>query len=91
MTRELRIIPKKGLVFGVCAGIAYWLRLPEFVVRIIFSIGLIFGGGIGSVLYLLLWLLIPKLEEVPETDEAAYAYMVERLKKRSDPGGILRR
>ena len=44
---------------GVCGGLANYLRVDASVVRIIFAI-LLFGAGTGFLIYLLLWIILPK-------------------------------
>jgi phage shock protein C len=51
--------PRRGKVIaGVCAALAERFGMPTFIVRIGF---LIFGiAGIGELVYLILWVMIPK-------------------------------
>lgn len=47
------------LLGGVCAGLANYLRLDPAIVRIIFAL-ITFGGfGLGFLLYIILWIVIP--------------------------------
>jgi signal transduction histidine kinase len=55
---QLRRDPEAGIVAGVCAGIAAQLGFDVTLVRIAF-VALTFAGGIGPVLYALLWALVP--------------------------------
>ncbi len=65
---KLRRIPDpKAWLGGVCAGLAYSLKGPTWLVRLLFII-------IGSMLvtpfcipfvYLVVWVLMPKWDEVP--------------------------
>jgi phage shock protein PspC (stress-responsive transcriptional regulator) len=48
-----------ALIAGVSAGIANYFGIDSVLVRIIFVVLAIFGGGSGIVLYLLLWLVLP--------------------------------
>jgi phage shock protein PspC (stress-responsive transcriptional regulator) len=43
---------------GVCAGLANYLRIDPAIVRIIFVL-MTFGGGVGVLLYLVLWAILP--------------------------------
>lgn len=47
-----------GIIAGVAAGIAAYLRLPLSIVRIAF-LALAIASGVGIALYLLLWALVP--------------------------------
>ena len=44
---------------GVCSGLAYYLRIDPTVVRILFAL-ITFGGfGLGFLLYIVLWIVLP--------------------------------
>jgi phage shock protein C len=47
------------ILFGVCGGLAEYLEVDSLIVRIIFLF-LIFAGGSGIFIYLILALLMPK-------------------------------
>lgn len=51
--------PQSGkLIAGVCAALAQRFGLPTFLVRLGF---VIFGlAGIGELVYIILWIMIPK-------------------------------
>ncbi|WNB84306.1 PspC domain-containing protein [Cellulomonas sp. ATA003] len=51
--------PRHGKILaGVCAGLAQRFGLPKFLVRVGFVIfGLV---GVGELVYIALWILIPK-------------------------------
>jgi phage shock protein PspC (stress-responsive transcriptional regulator) len=55
----------RALVGGVAAGIANYFGLEPAIIRLIFVV-LIFGGGSGLILYLLLWLAIPPATSTSE-------------------------
>jgi signal transduction histidine kinase len=57
-TRSLRRDRSHGAVAGVCAGIAKQAGIDVLLVRIVFG-ALVFAGGFGVVLYVLLWALVP--------------------------------
>ena len=47
------------MIGGVCAGIANYLNIDPAIVRILFAI-ITFGGfGLGFLLYILLWIILP--------------------------------
>ncbi|MDO8523442.1 MAG: PspC domain-containing protein [bacterium] len=50
---------------GVCAGLAYYLGMPTWIVRLVWAI-LIFGAGTGLFLYILLCIFVPKWDGVPK-------------------------
>ena len=52
--------PLEGrMLGGVAAGIADFLGVDPTIVRIVFAVLTVIGGGAGVVLYLAGWLLIP--------------------------------
>lgn len=52
---------EKGVVFGVCAGIADYFGFDATIVRVLVVVGtLFFGGPLLPIAYLLLALLLPK-------------------------------
>lgn len=47
------------MIAGVCAGLAREFSVPVTVLRLAFVLGALFGGGIGIILYLVLWVVMP--------------------------------
>ncbi len=62
--KQFRLIPEEGMVGGVCAGIAYRLNLPLWLIRICWA-GLVLCAGTGVLLYLALWFFVPDADRVP--------------------------
>ena len=56
--------PERGLLAGVCSGLASHLGVRIPVVRAAFVLAA-FAGGIGAVAYLMLWILAPAAERDP--------------------------
>lgn len=50
-----------GMIAGVCAGFGEYMDMDPTVVRVIYVL-LVFFAGVGILLYLILWLVIPKKE-----------------------------
>jgi len=70
MNRKLRIVPDSEAVFlGVCGGIAYWLGVPAWIVRLATVASVFFTSGIVLFAYYLLWAFMPEWEELPEDYE----------------------
>ncbi|HEY0652301.1 MAG TPA: DUF2807 domain-containing protein [Chryseosolibacter sp.] len=51
--------PERKVIGGVSGGVAAFLGVDIVAVRVIFIL-LIFGGGIGFFLYIVLWLILPE-------------------------------
>jgi phage shock protein PspC (stress-responsive transcriptional regulator) len=60
--RRLRRYPDRGLLGGVCAGLAAYFGVEVFVVRLAMAL-VIAVGGIGVAIYALAWGLIPVAPE----------------------------
>jgi phage shock protein PspC (stress-responsive transcriptional regulator) len=61
---KLRRIKGKHWLGGVCAGVGYWLRVPTWLVRLIWTV-LLLCYGLGGIVYILLWVFMPAWEHVP--------------------------
>lgn len=48
-----------GMIGGVCAGLAEYLNLDPTIVRIVWVLMVLFVG-FGILLYVILWLVMPK-------------------------------
>lgn len=49
------------MVAGVCGGLADYFKIDSSLIRIIFVL-LVLSGGAGILVYLILWLVVPKEE-----------------------------
>lgn len=56
---ELNRYPDEGMAGGVCLGMARYLDIDVAILRAVF-IGLLVFSGVGLVLYLALWVLVPE-------------------------------
>jgi phage shock protein PspC (stress-responsive transcriptional regulator) len=53
-------------IAGVCAGLADEFGISVTVLRLAFLLGTLLGGGIGIVIYLVLWMIMPYRPPAPE-------------------------
>ena len=60
MANEHKLRRQKGIVAGVCGGLAEFTGLSPFWFRLAFVILLIPGGLPGLLPYMILWIIIPK-------------------------------
>ncbi|MAF75106.1 MAG: envelope stress response membrane protein PspC [Pseudomonadota bacterium] len=58
--RQLQRNTETGKIAGVCAGLADYLNIETWVVRLIFFTGLIFSQGFFLILYIAGWLILDK-------------------------------
>jgi phage shock protein C len=90
MTKNIKKLYRSStdkILFGVCGGLAEYLEVDSLIVRIIFLF-LIFAGGSGIFIYLILALLMPKEDkkvEKPITEETKKITedLVDNTKKRN--------
>ena len=61
MNRMYRI-PRRGVLFGVCAGIADYFGFDLTVTRVLVLVGALFAFPIVCIAYILLALLLPRKE-----------------------------
>ena len=47
-------------IAGVCAGMADYFGMDESLMRVIWVLLLVFSGGLGLIVYLLAWVIIPE-------------------------------
>ena len=67
MEKLQRLPEPAGELGGVCAGMAYHLKMPTWGIRLI-TVLLLFSG-VSVLFYLLLWILMPEADTVPEDYE----------------------
>ncbi len=67
MDRRLYRSKDDRMLGGVCGGLGDYLGIDPTIIRILFFI-LMFGGGAGFWIYLLLWFLIPEEGEEKSRD-----------------------
>ena len=53
--------PREGrMVAGVCAGIGEYLGIDTNVIRVLFAALAIFSAGVGALVYLVAWAVVPE-------------------------------
>jgi phage shock protein C len=68
----LRRIPERGVVAGVCAGIAEYFNWNVKLLRAALVISVILGAGAMIVVYLILWYVMDPVE--PDASHASGGY-----------------
>ena len=75
---------EKGVIGGVCAGISHYFGWDPIWMRIILLV-VLFGFGIGFLLYVLAWIIIPAAKTTAEKLEMrGEPVNVETIKKKSN-------
>ena len=47
------------VIAGVCSGLANEMGIDPLIVRLVFILSVLLGFGIGIIIYLLMWILMP--------------------------------
>ena len=64
MSKPLMRVRQGALIAGVCGGIANWLSLDPTIVRVIYAaLTLLSAAFPGVIIYILLWILMPREPE----------------------------
>ena len=58
-SKQLRRSRKNRVVAGVCAGLAEYFGIDVYIVRLLFA-AFACLGGVGILLYLVAWLILPE-------------------------------
>jgi phage shock protein PspC (stress-responsive transcriptional regulator) len=59
------------MVAGVCAGLADQFAISVTIIRLAFLLSALLGGGVGIIIYLALWVVMPyRYDEQPPTSLA---------------------
>jgi phage shock protein C len=58
--KQLKRIPSEGRIAGVCAGVAEFLGMETWLVRILWFSGFIFSGGFFFIAYVAAWFILDK-------------------------------
>ena len=65
--KKLYLSTKNKKLGGVCGGVAEYLNCDPTIVRIAFvNLALLYGCGL--LVYLIMWFIMPKEEEIKEED-----------------------
>ena len=48
-----------GVIAGVCAGLAYYIGVPTWLIRLVMLSLFIFDAG-GLLIYIILWFAVPR-------------------------------
>ncbi len=63
---SLRLAHEHAWLGGVCAGIAYNLGIPTWVVRLLWVLINALGVGFPITVYILLWVFVPRWDNDPD-------------------------
>ena len=58
--RLCRVAKKDSMIGGVCAGIADYFEIDPTLIRLLWVLITIFSFGTGVLVYLILWMIMPR-------------------------------
>ncbi len=76
--KKISRLEKDKIIFGICSGLAYHYNLNPSLVRLLFALSIVLGG-LGAVVYLILFFFIPFLES-GDDDEIGEEVQLYNLK-----------
>jgi len=80
---------ENAMIAGVSSGLAKYFGLDVVLVRIIFAVLAIFGGGVGILIYVVLWLIVPPATTSSEKLQMqGKSVTIESLKKSVDSADL---
>lgn len=71
------------IIGGVCGGLARYLNIEVVLVRLFFVVFTLVGG-IGPLVYIILWIIVPSEEQVGANTGSAYSVDGEVIKERAE-------
>lgn len=72
MDRPFKRVKRAAWLGGVCAGLAYAIGTPTWLIRALWLL-LFLGAGIGGLIYLVLWIVVPRWSVEPPDYEMVTA------------------
>jgi len=88
MDRRLVRSRSDSMIAGVCGGLGRYLSIDPIWVRLVFVLLALSGGGLGVLIYLVLWLVIPRegagQPATPETVRSGTEEIAERARAMGD-------
>jgi phage shock protein PspC (stress-responsive transcriptional regulator) len=60
--------PDNRIIGGVCAGMGVYWDMDPIILRVIFAV-LVLAGGLGGLVYLILWIVIPEAKTTAQKIE----------------------
>ena len=58
--RKLYLSDKDRKIAGVCGGLADYFGIDSTIVRILWALAVMVSYGTGYILYLVVWLIVPR-------------------------------
>ncbi len=83
--RRLRRSSQDRMVSGVAGGVAEYFEVDAVIVRLAFVLGTVFGAGVGLLIYIVAWIVMPGSEGRPVRAQP----LRSRLRRRRLGGGLV--
>lgn len=66
ITKKLYRDSEKGKISGVAAGLSHYIGIDIVWIRVLLVLSVVFGFGIGIILYIILWIVTPEAQTTSE-------------------------
>lgn len=83
MKKRLTRSTSDKMIEGVCGGLGEYFDIDPTIVRLIFAGGLLLGFGSTGVLYILMWIIVPKDDSVETEPKAVMEAGVQEVAEKS--------
>ena len=83
MKKRLTRSTSDKMIEGVCGGLGEYFDIDPTIVRLIFAGGLLLGFGSTGVLYILMWIIVPKDDSVATEPKAVMEAGVQEVAEKS--------
>ena len=79
--QKLHRLAEDRKIAGICAGLGEYFDLDPIFFRLLFLVSLLFGG-IGALVYLLLWIMVPEKAGAPGEPRPAKRLWLSRVDRK---------
>ena len=79
--QKLHRLAEDRKIAGICAGLGEYFDLDPIFFRLLFLVSLLFGG-IGALVYLLLWIMVPEKAGAPGEPRTAKRLWLSRVDRK---------
>lgn len=88
MLKRLCRSDKERVIAGICGGLADYFDIDPLLIRIVFII-LAISGGLGVILYLAAWLIIPRKKLTADQNEVSPPQQKGSSDMNRNPSGLV--
>lgn len=83
MKKRLTRSTSNKMIEGVCGGLGEYFDIDPTIIRLLFAAGLVFGVGSTGILYILMWMIVPKDDSIETEPKAVMEAGVQEVAEKS--------